>query len=125
MGTIKDTIAKNIMFYRKKLKMSQKTLGELVGVNNTAISNWENGNNSIDIETLFKVCKALGISIETVFGNEDSNYNFFLEDSEIDYITKYRQLDNHGKDAVNGILDLELKRITCYLKYVGKCEEDI
>ena len=68
MGTIKDTIAKNIMFYRKKLKMSQKTLGELVGVNNTAISNWENGNNSIDIETLFKVCKALGISIETVFG---------------------------------------------------------
>ena len=57
---VKESIAKNILFYRKKNKLTQKQLAEKIGVQNSAISNWENGTNSIDIETLFKVCKVIG-----------------------------------------------------------------
>jgi transcriptional regulator with XRE-family HTH domain len=63
---------KNILFYRKKNKLTQKQLAEKIGVQNSAISNWENGTNSIDIETLFKVCEVLGISMNTVFGTEET-----------------------------------------------------
>jgi transcriptional regulator with XRE-family HTH domain len=65
-------LQKNILFYRKKNKLTQKQLAEKIGVQNSAISNWENGTNSIDIETLFKVCEVLGISMNTVFGTEET-----------------------------------------------------
>ena len=112
MPSIKEVIAKNILFYRKKNKLSQKSLAELIGVNNSAISNWENGNNSIDIETLYKVCKVLNISLDTVFGIENGlEYNFFLNDDEINHIKNYQRLDSHGKKIVNLILNAEAERI--------------
>ncbi|MFR5700449.1 MAG: helix-turn-helix domain-containing protein [Eubacterium ramulus] len=54
---IKDVIAKNLLFYRKKNKITQKKLAEKLGVKHNAISSWKNGVNSIDIDTLFRVCQ--------------------------------------------------------------------
>lgn len=68
MGTVKEEIAKNICFYRKKAGYTQKALADQIGVKNSAISNWESGQNSIDIELLFKVCSVLGVSINDIYG---------------------------------------------------------
>jgi transcriptional regulator with XRE-family HTH domain len=68
MASIKDEIAKNLHYYRKKNNMTQKQLAEQLGVKNTAVSNWENGLNSIDIETLYKVCKVLGVTFNDMDG---------------------------------------------------------
>lgn len=68
MGTIREEIAKNIRFYRKKSGFTQKALAEKIGVNNSAVSNWESGQNSIDIEVLCKVCDVLGVSISEIYG---------------------------------------------------------
>lgn len=110
MGNVKDAISKNILFYRKQKKMSQKDLAKQIGVNNSAISNWENGINSIDIETLFKVCKALDISIDTIFGESNKN-NCYLNSEESEHIKHYRSLDPHGKKIVNKIIEIEIERI--------------
>lgn len=107
MGSIKETIAKNILFYRKKMKMSQKELAGIVGVNNSAISNWENGINSIDIDTLFRVCNALKISVDTVFG-VDTVTKPTLSPHHEELITAYEQADLYSKNMARMALRLPL-----------------
>lgn len=68
MATVRDEIAKNLLFYRKRAGLTQKELAEKLGVKNTAVSNWESGNNSVDIETLFTACKILGVSVNDMYG---------------------------------------------------------
>lgn len=64
---VKETIAKNLLYYRKKNKITQKALAEQLGVKHNAISAWENGVNSIDIDTLFRVCKIFGVTVNDMY----------------------------------------------------------
>lgn len=88
---IKKKVAENIRLYRKKANMTQKQLAEKLGVKNTAVSNWENGQNSIDTELLFRVCDVFGITINQIYGIEETestetNYSdasFLAFDSEL------------------------------------------
>ena len=52
---LKENIQKNLIFYRKKMKKTQKDLAAALGVSAAAISSWECGNNSPDIDTLFMI----------------------------------------------------------------------
>lgn len=64
---IKETVSKNLLYYRKKNKITQKELAEKLGVKHNAISAWENGVNSIDIDTLFRVCKIFGVTVNDMY----------------------------------------------------------
>ena len=64
---VKETIAKNLLYYRKKNKITQKALAEQLGVKHNAISAWENGVISIDIDTLFRVCKIFGVTVNDMY----------------------------------------------------------
>lgn len=64
---IKEVVAKNLLYYRKKNKITQKELADKLGVKHNAISAWENGVNSIDIDTLFQVCKIFGITVNDMY----------------------------------------------------------
>lgn len=66
--TVKEEIAKNILYYRKKAGLTQKELAEQLNVRNSAVSNWENGNNSIDIEKLFEIVRLFDITINDLYG---------------------------------------------------------
>ena len=68
MSTVKDEIAKNLLYYRKKSGLTQKEFAEKLGVKNTAVSNWESGNNSIDIETLFAACEVFHVKLNDMYG---------------------------------------------------------
>lgn len=68
MGDIRDNISKNIMFYRKKMGLTQSQLGEQLGVKSTTVSSWERGANSPDIETLYIICKLFGVSLDEMYG---------------------------------------------------------
>lgn len=64
---IKEIVAKNLLYYRKKNKITQKQLADKLGVKHNAISAWENGVNSIDIDTLFQVCQIFGITVNDMY----------------------------------------------------------
>ena len=68
MEEIRKNIARNILYYRKKLGLTQRELADRLGVRNSAISNWEKEQNSPDIETLFAMCNIFGISIADIYG---------------------------------------------------------
>lgn len=100
MGNVKEEIAKNIRFYRKKASLTQRELAKIIGVNNSAVSNWESGQNSIDIETLFNVCKALGVSIGEIYGSYGCVSDQQYTEHEREVICAYR-----NNPAMHGAVD--------------------
>ena len=87
MDKIIDDIAKNIKKYRKFNGMTQKDLAAKVGVSIAAVSNWETGTNSIDIDSLFKVCDALGVPISVMTSSDD---DFEISPTEREMIRIFR-----------------------------------
>lgn len=104
MLSIKEEIAKNLLFYRKKAKLTQKELAEKLGVKNTAVSNWESGNNSIDIDTLFLACEIFGITLNDIYGKYDPVPASNFSGAELQIIRDYREASEEIRSAAAGML---------------------
>lgn len=52
-----------IMRARKAARMSQKQLAEIIGVTQSAVSQWESGDSNFSISTLVKVLAALDVRL--------------------------------------------------------------
>ncbi len=105
MDKILDDISKNIKKYRKANKMTQKDLAEKVGVSIAAVSNWETGTNSIDIDSLFKVCKALNVPISLM---TMTSPDIELSDVEIELVERFRSAEDWQRKAVIKMLDMKI-----------------
>lgn len=107
MKTIKEEIACNLVFYRKKSKMTQKALADVLGVKDNTITQWEKGVNSIDIEVLFNICGILKVDINDMFGEYAIGGDRFNQ-REKELIFAYR--DNpEMQAAVDKLLNIEQK----------------
>lgn len=71
-------IGKAIYEQRKKHELSQEKLGEILGVERTAISKWENGYNLPDINALVNISKYFNVSLEQIMGVSDSKEDAIL-----------------------------------------------
>ena len=109
MGEYKEVIARNIRYYRKLANLSQKELAEKLGISSAAVSNWEKGTNSIDIDTLFEVCRVLGVSVSDMAEVNASNYNYYLSPHEILLINAYRSANEVTRDNICTLLKVDSK----------------
>lgn len=101
MATVREEIAKNLLFYRKKAGLTQKELAVKLGVKNTAVSNWENGNNSIDIETLFSACEIFGVTLNDMYGLYSSQAVCpALSPVEESLLDSFRSWNEQGKEYI-------------------------
>lgn len=108
MTSVREEISKNFHYYRKKSGFTQKQIADLLGVRNTAISNWEKGINSIDIDTLAKACSIFKVSINDIFGNfsNGNTSSFNLTEKEKRLVTAYRNKPEM-QSSVDKLLDIE------------------
>lgn len=107
MNDIKTIVAKNILFYRKQNKMSQKTLAEKIGVKHNTISSWESCTNSVDINSLFKICDALNVSVNVMMGIDDNtNNNDTLNENENYLLNTFRNLSVQGQEYILQTIDI-------------------
>lgn len=89
-----EKIGKFIATCRKKQKMTQNELGELLGVTEKSISNWENGRNMPDLSLFKPLCDALNITINDLMSGEKIEKKKYQEKFEenivntIDFSTK-------------------------------------
>lgn len=60
-------VGKQIKTYRQKKKLSQKELGKMIGVVDSAISSYELGKNSLSLSMIFKIAKVLDIKVNDLF----------------------------------------------------------
>lgn len=63
-------IGEQIQKFRKETKLTQKELGEALGVSSSAVSQWETGGTP-DISLLPAIADRLGVTINALFGRED------------------------------------------------------
>ena len=61
----------NVVFYRKRRKMTQLQLAELVGIDRSHISAIELGNVGVSFDVIFKLCEVLGVSPKELFDIRD------------------------------------------------------
>lgn len=77
MDNIKDTIKTNLVRLRKEKKMTQLELAEKINYSDKAISRWEKGEVTPDIETLDKLSKIYDVPIETFFAKTEKKFRYF------------------------------------------------
>ena len=67
MGNVKETIRQNLVTLRKEHKLTQLELAERIGYSDKAISRWETGEVTPDVETLSRIAELYGIEITVLF----------------------------------------------------------
>lgn len=102
-------LGEKIRIARQQKQLTQKQLGEALGVSHAVISNWEKEINRPDVDMLEELCKLLDINPNDLFNMNTINNN--LSDSEQQLINEYNNLDKYGKKVVNSVLKLETERI--------------
>lgn len=96
-------IGANIRRYREMRSLSQKEFAKAIGVSGSRLSNWENGINRPDVDTLARICKVLQVSPSELLDLDievDS-----LSDIERRLVREYRRHTDLQK-AVNILLGL-------------------
>ncbi len=87
----------------------QQELTKYLGLKSAAFSEWKSGKSKSYRKYLIEIADFFNVSLDyLVYGKEaDSSFGSFDEEQ---HIKKYRILDEHGKDVVDTILDIEVKR---------------
>ena len=102
MAEQKQKFMTNFAYYRKQKGMLQKTLAEKLGVSTSAVSSWEVGINYPRLDTIYKICDVLEISIGQLLGIDEAQ--FTKEEREL--INAYNKTPSM-QVAVRRLLGLE------------------
>lgn len=86
------SLNENIRIARENKKLTQVELGNIIGVSNTVISNWEKGINKPDAELLCQLCYALDVDANFLL---DYSKNNNLENA---ISPKMKQIFENAKD---------------------------
>ena len=97
-----SVVCKSIKYYREKLGMEQKELGQRVGVIGNSISNWENGRSRPDVDTLPLICKALGITMYELYNEDDPMHRHSKREQLL--LEDYRTLSEEHKYVVDNTI---------------------
>lgn len=105
---IRRSIAHNITFFRKKKNYTQQYLAILLHNRASTVSMWECGAYIPDITTLFKICKALKVSIIDIIGQDaiDSSDTIPISRFEKEIILAYRNSDDIDRTIIHRTLGL-------------------
>ena len=98
---------------RKELGITQPALAEKLGVSQSAIGSWETDVNSPRATLLYDLFDILHCDANYLFQDETKQlYKNEASPEEFEnIIKKYRELDDHGKDMVDTVLQKEFDRI--------------
>lgn len=125
-------IGQNIKKIRLSKNMTQKQLGDLCGMADSAVRRYESGRANPKIETLRKIAKALEVNEQELLGYSDASYRLYTayEDAEKgenglvigdilvtqqNLLRQYNKLNSTGKaQAIKRIKELQyIPEYTC------------
>ena len=105
-----STISDRIKEYRLRKGMTQQELAEALGESSgRVIYHWEKGSGRPDCEKIAKLCDLLDVSADELIGCKVMHHRPTA--TEWNMIQKYRSLDEHGKEIVDYLIEVEHKRI--------------
>lgn len=105
--------------------LKQQDVAEQLGIKANTISNWEKGRTEPDIDTFVKLCDIYEIDcaslLSDVYAFKRISKDITL--AEYNHIKKYRDLDSHGREMVDFVLEREHERITSSKNKVTHIED--
>ena len=75
MSEIAKLVGKRVYYYRKARGLTQERLAEKAGVHNTYIGQLERGEKNATIGSLWKVSRALGVPVASLFELVEEEYS--------------------------------------------------
>ena len=93
--------------------LTQEQLAEKLGIAKSTLSGYESGNREPTVATIAKAMDILKIDANYLYQDEMDALGgnpMQLKYSEMQYIKKYRDLDDHGQAIVNMVLKEEYSR---------------
>ena len=69
-------IENNLKYCRENLEMTQEEIGYVLGVTKGTVANWENGNDSIPLRQIIKICNQYNISVDFLLGLTRDNKQY-------------------------------------------------
>ena len=96
---------------------NQTGLCKVLGLNPNIATNWKQRNTDPPARYIVQICNYLGVSIEYLLTGNENQFDYSqqlrntMSDDEMRIVTKYRALDDDGKDAVKGVLLAEQRRV--------------
>ena len=90
---------------------SREEVAELLNRSVKTVGHWETGYAQPDANTLFLLCTIYGADLNASFGFEPTNERPQLSPDALKVAEAYNGLDDHGKAAVDSILQCELDRM--------------
>jgi len=102
MKTHLKYIGENIRAARKSKNLTIDMLSELIGISSSFLGTLERGESSLSVETLIGVCKALGVSADSILLEQDVTPNPYINDKKDTIATL---LNNATDDELSFLID--------------------
>lgn len=102
---------KNLKLLREEAGLSQKQLGDRIGVSQQSINKYENHATEPDIATLKKLADCFQTSVDYLIGQSalrrriEAVERYDLNEREAALIDAYRKLSDRQRDSIHAILD--------------------
>lgn len=109
MESIKKTVGENLKAVSKIKGIRNKQIADYMGVSESCVSHWFRGNNSLDIDNLYKLCQFLGVSLDQIFGLDPIVVGVLNAD-ENDVLRAYRSASDEEKNLIRRALSLPEKK---------------
>ncbi|MCL1846091.1 MAG: helix-turn-helix domain-containing protein [Defluviitaleaceae bacterium] len=109
-------IADRLRALRKEHGLSKRALVSKLPLNYSTYANYESGFREPNSEVLQILAKHFGVSLDYLLGVSENRRKAdeiaITNEKEDDHIKKYRQLDTHGREVVDIILEKEMERVS-------------
>lgn len=103
---MRKNIGERIKKFRKAANLNQSELASLLGVTNRAVSNWESGNNGVDVDLIPSICVALNVSPNELLDTPSDNT---VDPEVLDFARQFELLTPVGKELIVAAMTFALK----------------
>lgn len=91
---------------RRDKDIAQEQMADLLGLSRSAIGMYEQGKREPSLVMLQKIADYFGVSVDYMLGRKSPA----LSNADVNLLTKYRLLDDYGRDLVNSIIETYLRK---------------
>lgn len=127
-------IGEKLKEIRENLGLNKKEFAQYIGIKYTTYNGYETEAREPSSGFLILISEKFDVSIDYLLGLKDEReilHAYKLRSGEYEHIKKYRELDTHGKDMVDTVLQkeydhiIELRDFAPQSKYIGKDPDNI
>lgn len=84
---------------REEFQLTQKELADKIGNVQRNVSNWENGTSEPDCETLVKLADVFGVTLDELFGRNESDITNTVK-SDYSFYKQLKRLNEKQTEAL-------------------------